>query len=343
MNTHPSFREVRESDQQVFPIAWYAVGWSKELKNKPLKKRLLGKDIVLYRDDHRQVHAIHAYCPHRGADLSLGYCQNGHITCPYHAWSFDESGQCVDIPAHPGRAIPEFAHTYAYPAIEKAGLLWVYPQAVGSKSEINSGLGTSTSPPPLEIFSELEDPSLILSPYDSVWKAHLTRVVESVLDVAHLPIVHNKTIGKKSSTDIHIEFEADDNHIRVKNGKGLLQYAFPQQWILTPAKEGRSKFINFVTFTPIEQELTAIYGLAGRNFARFVPGISHIFSRYSGKVLEEDRAVVESQHPRPIPEALRMEAHVPADGPQVRFRNRWYDFLVNDEPRVRLNPGTTSP
>lgn len=146
MNTHPSFREVRESDQQVFPIAWYAVGWSKELKNKPLKKRLLGKDIVLYRDDHRQVHAIHAYCPHRGADLSLGYCQNGHITCPYHAWSFDESGQCVDIPAHPGRAIPEFAHTYAYPVIEKAGLLWVYPQAVGSKSEINSGLGTSTSP-----------------------------------------------------------------------------------------------------------------------------------------------------------------------------------------------------
>lgn len=128
----------------------------------------------------------------------------------------------------------------------------------------------------------------------------------------------------------------------MKNGKGLLQYTFPQQWILTPAKEGRSKFINFVTFTPIEQELTAIYGLAGRNFARFVPGMSHIFSRYSGKVLEEDRAVVESQHPRPIPEALRMEAHVPADGPQVRFRNRWYDFLVNDEPRVRLGPETTS-
>ncbi|WP_348621964.1 hypothetical protein [Paenibacillus polymyxa] len=41
MNTHPSFREVRESDQQVFPIAWYAVGWSKELKNKPLNPCLL--------------------------------------------------------------------------------------------------------------------------------------------------------------------------------------------------------------------------------------------------------------------------------------------------------------
>ncbi|KJD44178.1 aromatic ring-hydroxylating oxygenase subunit alpha [Paenibacillus terrae] len=342
MNSHPGFREVRESDQQVFPIAWYAISWSKELRDKPLKKRLLGKDIVLYRDNHRQVRAIHAYCPHRGADLSLGFCQNGHITCPYHAWSFDENGQCVDIPAHPGRAIPDFAHTYAYPAIEKAGLLWVYPQAVGPASGPGTESWASTlTPPPLELFPELEDPNLVMSPYDSVWKAHLTRVVESVLDVAHLPIVHNKTIGKKSSTDIHIQFEADHDHIRVKNGSGLLQYTFPQQWILTPAEEGRSKFINFVTFTPIEQEVTAIYGLAGRNFAKFVPGMSRIFSRYSSRVLEEDRTVVESQHPRPIPEALRMEAHVPADGPQVRFRNRWYDFLVNDEPRVRLDQEST--
>jgi hypothetical protein len=74
---------------------------------------------------------------------------------------------------------------------------------------------------------------------------------------------------------------------------------------------------------------------------KFVPGMNRFFSRYSSKVLEEDRAVVESQHPRPIPEALRMEAHVPTDGPQVRFRNRWYDFLVNDEPRVRLDQGST--
>ncbi|WP_246333851.1 hypothetical protein [Thermoactinomyces mirandus] len=42
---------------------------------------------------------------------------------------------------------------------------------------------------------------------------------------------------------------------------------------------------------------------------------------------------MESQHPHYVPEALQMEVHVPADGPQVRFRNRWYRFLTKDEPK----------
>lgn len=321
--------EVRESDQSVFPVAWYAVGWSKDLKKKPLKRRVLGKDIVLYRDHAGNARAMHAYCPHRGADLSLGTCRDGHLVCPYHAWKFDTDGTCIEIPAHPNRAIPAFAHTFAYPVSERAGLLWVYPQA--------SHAGSDATIPELELFPELEDPAYTAAPFESIWNAHLTRVIESVIDVAHVPIVHRATIGKNSKEEVQITFEADENQIRVKNGNGLLHYQFPQQWILTVPRQTSSKIYNFVTFTPLTEEKTAIFGLAGRNFAKSVPGMNAIFSRYSTKVLEEDRTIVESQHPRPIPEALRMEAHVPADGPQVRFRQRWYEFLTGDEPRIRLD------
>jgi phenylpropionate dioxygenase-like ring-hydroxylating dioxygenase large terminal subunit len=182
----------------------------------------------------------------------------------------------------------------------------------------------------------LDEPGIVWAQYEATWKAHLTRVVESVLDVAHVPIIHSKTIGKNSRPEVNIQFEAEGDRIKIINGGGKLDYIFPQHWILTPSQAGKSRFLNYVTFTPIEKEVTIIFGLAGRNFAKF-PLMTNIFSRYSSKVLKEDQRVVESQHPRPIPEALRMEAHVPADGPQVRFRNRWYQFLTGDEPRVYIN------
>ncbi|MCZ8523071.1 MULTISPECIES: aromatic ring-hydroxylating oxygenase subunit alpha [Paenibacillus] len=323
------YRSSREGDHDLFPCVWYAVGWAKELKSgRPLKKRIAGRDIVLFRDAGGGLHALHAYCPHRGADLALGSCEGGLLRCPYHAWTFDGMGHCTSIPAHPDKPIPSFAHTDTYPAVERTGLLWVYPMPLRKMEGM--------LPPPLTVFPALEDPDITLAPYDAVWQAHLTRVIESVIDVAHVPIVHRRTIGRNSTRDIHIDFEAEGDMITIRNGSGLLEYRFPQQWLLSPAEPRRRRFLNYVTFTPIDREVTAIFGYAGRNFAK-LPGMSRIFSKYSAKILEEDRSVVESQHPRPIPDALRMEAHVGADGPQVRFRQRWYQFLTSEEPRVTVS------
>jgi hypothetical protein len=123
------------------------------------------------------------------------------------------------------------------------------------------------------------------------------------------------------------------DRILIENGGGLLDYVFPGQWMLKAAL-GKSGFINYVTFTPISSHETLIFGYAGRTFLRKMPLMNWLFSKQSSKILEEDRLVVESQHPRPIPQALQMEAHVPADGPQVRFRQRWYQFLAYEEKRI---------
>ena len=303
----------------VFPVQWYAVAWSEELKKKPVKKRIAGKEIVLFRGEDGTPHAVHAYCPHRGADLSLGYCADGGVRCAFHGWLFQGDGQCTEIPAHPGTKIPEFAHTAAYRVKEKAGLIWVCPADVP--------LGELT------LFPELEDPHLRLVPYQSTWKAHFTRVVESVLDVAHVPVVHRQTIGRKLPLKVQIQFQAEGDLICIQNNKAELEYRFPQQWILRPRHRREHRLINFVTFTPVDSHHTEIRGYIGRSFAKSFL-VDKIFSQFSLKVLKEDQAIVESQHPRPIPESLRMEAHVPADGPQVRFRNRWYSFLTNDEPKL---------
>ncbi|WDL99482.1 aromatic ring-hydroxylating dioxygenase subunit alpha [Alicyclobacillus sp. ALC3] len=326
--------EKLPSDERVFPVAWYPVAWSKELKGKPIKRRLVGRDFVLYRDRRGQVRCLEAYCAHRGADLSLGKCVNGRLQCAYHGWEFAESGMCEHIPAHPNRPVPDFARVRAYPVREEAQLIWVYPSDAGGDAPCDKDKA-----PALNVFPELNDPRFVLAPYDEEWRAHLTRVVESVLDVAHLAFVHKKTIGRRVPAEIKkMQFEAagSPDVISIHNGGGLLEYRFPQQWMLRPDSSTNAQFINYVVFSPIDSNHTRIFGFAGRTFAKHVPGMSRIFSNYSRKILREDQAVVESQHPRPIPEALRMEAHVPADAPQVRFRQRWFDFLTGDEPKVLM-------
>lgn len=317
---------MEENINRIFPCTWYAAGYSNELKQKPIRKKIIGREIVLYRNKKGDIQALHAFCPHRGADLSLGCVKDGRLMCAYHGWEFNGEGKCLDIPSQPDKPIPKFAHTASFPVIEEAGLIWIYPDPF--KDDV----------PPFHILPDLKDKRYRLSPYQAKWNAHFTRVVESVLDVAHLSFVHKKTIGKKTKKAIpDLPFTHENNNITIHNGGGLLEYWFPQQWILRPANDTKNSFINFVTFTPIDEEETMIYGYAGRTFAKQLKFMDKTFSKYSLKILDEDKAVVESQHPRPIPEALRMEAHVYADGPQIAFRKRWFEFLSNNEPRVGLD------
>ncbi|WP_235842081.1 aromatic ring-hydroxylating oxygenase subunit alpha [Neobacillus fumarioli] len=287
---------------------------------------MIGRNLVLFRDNQGRVNSLLAYCPHRGADLSLGCVEDGKLMCPYHGWKFDQDGTCVEIPSQPHKPVPKFAHTKSFPVREEAGIIWVFPDP--NAKEIQN----------FQLFPELKDSKYRLAPYQAQWNAHYTRVVESVLDVAHLSFVHKKTIGKNSKTEIsQLQYSHKEDRIIIYNDGASLEFWYPQQWILKPSVQSKNKFFNYVTFTPIDEEQTLILGYAGRNFVKFIPFLDRIFSNYSLKVLDEDQSVVESQHPRPIPEALRMEAHVLADGPQIAFRQLWFNFLSKEEGKVSLD------
>src|SRR5215211_4447560 len=93
----------------------------------PLRLRLLGEDLVAFRDTNGQVGLIQNNCPHRGASLFFGRNEEAGIRCVYHGWKFDVSGQCVDMPNEPAES--DFKHKVrarAYPTTEKAGIVWTY-------------------------------------------------------------------------------------------------------------------------------------------------------------------------------------------------------------------------
>ncbi|WP_210607963.1 aromatic ring-hydroxylating oxygenase subunit alpha [Priestia flexa] len=319
---------MKQNIDRVFPYEWYAICYSSNVSEKPVKRKIVGKDVVLFRNEKGHISAVHPYCPHRGADLSLGSVVNGKLTCPYHGWQFEGDGTCACIPSQPDQTVPKFAHARSYPVQEKAGLVWIFPDHTKTEKEVKE----------LTIFEEINQDGYKLVPFQSLWKAHFTRTVESILDIAHLTYVHKKTIGKNMPSVVpDYKVEGNLDFFSFSGGGAYLEYMFPHQWILKSKDKEKQSFFQYLTFTPLDEEETLILGYGGRSFLKRAPFIDFFMRYYNLKVLKEDQDVVESQHPRPIPEALKMEAHVQADMAQIQFRKRWFQFLSTEEPGFALD------
>ena len=109
---------------------WYPVIKARHLNRKPVAVKLLGDDIVLFRDG-AAVHALADRCPHRGAKLSIGRCQfagSGTISCPYHGWTFrGDTGECVAAIMEGAESrVPGTVTVRPYPVVERRGIIWVY-------------------------------------------------------------------------------------------------------------------------------------------------------------------------------------------------------------------------
>src|SRR6266480_2113232 len=93
----------------------------------PKRMRLLGENLVMFRDTKGDVGAFVEACPHRGASLFFGRNEEAGLRCVYHGWKFDTSGQCVDMPSEPaGSDFREKVQIEAYPTREWGGVIWVY-------------------------------------------------------------------------------------------------------------------------------------------------------------------------------------------------------------------------
>ena len=106
---------------------WQPVALSEELEEKrPLKAvRLLGQDMVLFRDESGQLGLVDRDCPHRGADLAFGRLEDGGLRCPFHGWLFNIKGECLETPAEPENS--RFRHSIqqgAYPVVERSGIIF---------------------------------------------------------------------------------------------------------------------------------------------------------------------------------------------------------------------------
>src|ERR671938_180078 len=89
---------------ELFRRFWIPAFLASELPEKdgpPLRTRILGEDLVAYRDSNGKVGMVEAFCPHRRAPLFFGRNEECGLRCVYHGWKFDATGACVDMPSEP--------------------------------------------------------------------------------------------------------------------------------------------------------------------------------------------------------------------------------------------------
>lgn len=109
------------------PVAG-ASEFTEEKRVKPV--RLMGEDLVLYKDLSGRFGLVERKCAHRRADLSYGFVEKCGLRCNYHGWAYDQTGQCVEMPYEdtvaPKAKYKDKIKILAYPVREHAGMVWAY-------------------------------------------------------------------------------------------------------------------------------------------------------------------------------------------------------------------------
>ena len=110
---------------------WWPIAGASEFAEPGARPvRLLGEDLVLYKDLGGRFGLLDRHCRHRRADLSYGYVEECGLRCNYHGWLYDADGACLAQPyedmAHPERRLRDEIRIKSYPVEELGGLLWAY-------------------------------------------------------------------------------------------------------------------------------------------------------------------------------------------------------------------------
>jgi phenylpropionate dioxygenase-like ring-hydroxylating dioxygenase large terminal subunit len=168
---------------------WLPVLLSWELKpdGPPERVRLLGEDLIAFRDSNGRPGLLAANCPHRGASLFFGRNEETGLRCVYHGWKFDVTGACVDMPSEPAES--NFKHKVkatAYPCVEQAGVIWTY-------------MGPRETPPPLPNLEWMAVPEENCILAKRVQYCNWAQALEGEIDSSHLGFTHSRVADHQPS------------------------------------------------------------------------------------------------------------------------------------------------
>jgi phthalate 4,5-dioxygenase len=114
----------------LFRQYWLPTLLSAELPGQdcpPTRVRILGEDLVAFRDTGGRVGMLADHCAHRGASLFFGRNEEGGLRCVYHGWKYDVNGRCLDMPNEPPESnFKDKIRHVAYSCEERSGVIWTY-------------------------------------------------------------------------------------------------------------------------------------------------------------------------------------------------------------------------
>ena len=150
------------------------------MAGRPVKAvRLLGQDLVLFRDARGRFGLLDRHCPHRGADLAFGRHEPEGLRCPFHGWKFAADGTCLETPAEPaGSTLCRKVRQRSYPVMQQSGVLFAWLGPEGS------------APPALPKFDCFIAPASHSFAFKGLWNANWLQAFEVGIDPAHPSFLH---------------------------------------------------------------------------------------------------------------------------------------------------------
>lgn len=141
-----------------------------------VRVKLLGEELIAFRDTQGRVGLLQNHCPHRGASLYFARNEDCGLRCIYHGWKFDVTGQCVDMPSEPpSSTFKDRVRATAYPCVERGGVVWAY-------------MGSRPTPPPLpDLEGNMAEGATV---YSHSRRCNWMQALEGDIDTVHFSWLH---------------------------------------------------------------------------------------------------------------------------------------------------------
>ncbi len=318
------------TQQPVLKRFWYPVMPIVELAAKPQTFQLLGEKLALWLDRAGKPSAVRDRCCHRSAQLSQGEVIEGAIRCPYHGWSFNGEGVCVNVPQLGEGAIPKTYRVDAYRCQERYGYVWVC---------LNEPL---TDLPDLP---EATDTQFRQIPeFYEQWHCAGLRLMENSFDNAHPHFVHAKTFGVEQEpvppqpdsfeeTEFGLRmryvlpvFNSDVQKQNLQMESGRTVRISEGTWFMPFIRTLKITYPNglvhliFTAATPIDDRSSQIVQFCLRNDTEEAVTAESVVA-FDRAVTLEDRAILEGTD-YDVPLSVSEEQHMATDKPGIMMRRK---------------------
>ena len=165
---------------EYFRRYWIPVAMTEQLRERPILVKVLGEELVLFRDLSGRIGLLHKHCSHRRASLEYGIVTESGIRCCYHGWLFDVDGTILEAPGEPAESpIPRKLCHGAYPVREYAGLVFAY-------------LGPPELTPEFPMLDTFSLPGVEMVPYAIDYPCNWLQVAENPMDPFHSVFLHTR-------------------------------------------------------------------------------------------------------------------------------------------------------
>lgn len=285
---------------------WYAAAQSKQIqKNKPYRCSIFDLPIVIWRTS-QGLTALLDRCAHRNAPLSYGKVIKENIICPYHGWTFNANGECVNIPSEGESKAATISNKSieTFPVKEQDDLIWVW---MGREQEVDK------EPFQMPIVKRKGWHYYYM---ETMFDNNVTDLVENFMDVPHTVFVHKGWFRDKKQIKVPMLVERTEDSVLVTyqqendsigafnwlvNPKGLPMKHTDNFYMPNNTKvdyifgEEERGFIISSTCTPIKPFQTKVFTLICYKFGWMTPLAKLFLPAYTRKVIEQDVWIMDIQ------------------------------------------------